>query len=1029
MTRTRGAGYCALVRFPSGPRCLAAAAAFCIVWVLSGTAWALDPHRHIAQLGHSSWRAQDGFVNRATAVTQTADGYIWIGTSDGLVRFDGVKFSPWSPQSGESLPAPAIQTLRGTPDGSLWIGTSAGLSRLKDGHLFNYTTAARGAAIAGIAEDRAGTIWVTRVFVTDGMGPLCRVSGERLICYGKKDGLVPASAIGLAAQSDGTLWFACRMVCRFAAGAFTSYFDEQLTDPVGGHGAVDIAVDPSGSVWVSFDGTGPRLGVQHYANGTWAPVVVPGFDGSTVRSHTLFVDRARTLWVGTASNGLYHLHDGHADHYEMSDGLSGNEIGTMYEDREGNLWVVTTRGIDMFHDTSVVNFSATEGLAGSVVNSVLALRAGTVWVGTEEALNIIDRNRIGQAVPRPGYPVRDVTGLFEDSAGRVWVGVDKTIMTYERGDFSLIGAADGRPLVQAGTASAFAEDHHGDISALTVTAAFDQRHLLRIRDRRVIEDIPVDPIISRAHFLATDPHEGVWMAGGLGELARIRNGKADVIVRLESPEGSISGYSLSVDADGSVLYATNRGLYRWQAGRTSRLDSRNGLPCPGIYSATRDDDGTSWLYAKCGLLRVAAADWSAWAKSPDTKVSVDTFDVRDGVKHGTGVTTQPGVSKSPDGRLWFAGAWFVQMIDPRRTSTNNVPPPVRIEGIVADGTNYAVDRPARLPPLLRHIQIDYTALSFNFPRKVVFRYKLEGHDDDWHDAGDRRQALYNDLRPGNYRFRVLASNRTGAWNGSGAAIDFSIAPAWFETRTFALAVAIAILLAASALYRLRVRQIARTMNARFDERLAERTRVAREIHDTLLQTVQGSKLVADHALKNATDHDQLVRAVEQLAEWLAQANEEGRAALNSLRTSTSEANDLADALRRALDECRVQANMDVSLFVVGNGKDLHPVLRDEIYRIGYEAIRNACRHSTGRAVDVVLEYARDLTLRIRDDGVGIDPAVLEKGKDGHFGLRGMRERAARIGGRFAIDSALRSGTAVTLIVPGRVAFKTASRSQ
>src|SRR6185369_8217735 len=207
-----------------------------------------------------------------------------------------------------------------------------------------------------------------------------------------------------------------------------------------------------------------------------------------------------------------------------------------------------------------------------------------------------------------------------------------------------------------------------------------------------------------------------------------------------------------------------------------------------------------------------------------------------------------------------------------------------------------------------------------------------------------------------------------------------------------------------------VRQIARTMKARFDERLAERTRVARDLHDTLLQTVQGSKLVVDHALKNPVDYGQLVRVLEQLAEWLGQANEEGRAALNSLRTSTTESNDLADAFRRALDECRTHPDMDVSLSVVGDGRDLHPVLRDEIYRIGYEAIRNACQHSTGRALDVMLEYARDLTLRIRDDGVGIDPAILEKGKDGHFGLRGMRERAERIGARLLIDTASRSGT-------------------
>jgi signal transduction histidine kinase/ligand-binding sensor domain-containing protein len=963
----------------------------------------------------------------------TADGYVWIATSDGLIRFDGVRFSPWSPPPGESLPAGGFEqgALLGARDGSLWIGTSAGLSRLKDGHLFNYTTTARSPGIGGIAEDRAGTIWVTRYLVNDGMGPLCRVAGERLICYGEKEG--PSTVgLGLATQPDGTLWFACQMVCRFAAGAFTSYFDEQLTDPAGGHGAIAIAAEPSGSVWASLDGIGPRLGLEHYANGKWAPFVVPGLDGSGVRSHALFVDRQRTLWVGTESKGLYHVHDGHADHYERSDGLSGNDILSMYEDREGNFWIVTDRGIDMFHDTSVVTFSTTEGLVGSVVNSVLALRDGTVWVGNEEALNIIDGNGIRQIDPRHGLPGQDVAGLFEDSGGHVWLGIANTVMTYERGRFSRITGADGRSLTGAGMASAFAEDRDGNVWALT-TLTFtpsDQQHLLRIKDRRVVEDIPVGTIVRRARMLATDQREAVWIAGTFGEFARLRNGKADVVIRLEAPEGPVMGYSLSVDSDSSVWFATNRGLYRWQQGRVSRLDSRNGLPCPSIYSAMRDDEGSFWLYASCGLLRIAAPDWAAWLKSPDNKIPVDIFDLHDGAQPVMGFRNQPALSRSTDGRLWFASYSFVQMIDPRRTYSNTVPPPVRIEAIIADGRNYTTVAPARLPPLRRQVEIDYTALSYKFPRKVLFRYKLEGKDADWHDAGVRRQALYNDLRPGNYRFRVVASNDAGVWNEAGAAIDFSIAPAWFETRAFALAVVLAVLLAGWALHRLRVRQIARIMNARFDERLAERTRVARDIHDTLLQTVQGSKLVADHALKNASDHGQLVRAVEQLAEWMAQANEEVRVALNSLRgCSTSEPNDLADAFRRALDECRVHANMEVSLSVVGDGMDLHPVVLDEIYRIGYEAIRNAGRHSRGREVDVMLEYAHDLTLRIRDDGVGINPAVLEQGKDGHFGLRGMRERAARIGGRLAIEPVPRSGTAVTLIVPGRVAFRTASRSQ
>jgi signal transduction histidine kinase len=333
----------------------------------------------------------------------------------------------------------------------------------------------------------------------------------------------------------------------------------------------------------------------------------------------------------------------------------------------------------------------------------------------------------------------------------------------------------------------------------------------------------------------------------------------------------------------------------------------------------------------------------------------------------------------------------------------------------------------RLPPLRRQVEIHYTALSFKFPRRVLFRYKLEGQDADWHDAGIRRLALYNDLRPGRYRFRVVASNDAGVWNDEGATLEFTIEPAWFQARWFLVAVAIGALAAATGLYRMRVRQIARAMKARFDERLAERTRVARDLHDTLLQTVQGSKLIADHALRDPSDHGQLVRTVEQLAEWMAQANREGRAALDSLRTTTSDANDLADALRRALDECRERDGMVVSLSVVGDSRELHSVALDEIYRIGYEALRNACRHSMGRSMDVKLEYARDLKMSVRDDGVGIDPAVLAQGKDGHFGLRGMRERAERIGGRLAVDSAPGSGTTVTLVVPGRVAFTAESK--
>jgi hypothetical protein len=349
---------------------------------------------------------------------------------------------------------------------------------------------------------------------------------------------------------------------------------------------------------------------------------------------------------------------------------------------------------------------------------------------------------------------------------------------------------------------------------------------------------------------------------------------------------------------------------------------------------------------------------------------------------------------------------------------------VHVEGFIADRKNYFPRSDLRLPPLTRDLEIDYTALSFVVPQKVRFRYKLEGRDAAWQEPGTRRQAFYSDLRPGRYQFRVVACNNDGVWNDAGAILDFSIAPTWYQTNWFRILCAVSGLIAAVILYRLRVRQIARFIGTRFDERLAERTRMARDLHDTFLQTIQGSKLVADDALDPSTDPVRMRRAMEQLSVWLARAMQEGRMALNSLRTASTERNDLAEALRRVTEDSLIPSSMGVTFSVVGDAKEMHPIVRDEIYRIGYEAIRNACTHSAASRLEVELRYANDLDLRVSDNGVGIDPVIADKGRDGHFGLQGIRERAARIGGKLTLGSSSNSGTEIRLIVPGGIVFRT-----
>jgi signal transduction histidine kinase len=390
---------------------------------------------------------------------------------------------------------------------------------------------------------------------------------------------------------------------------------------------------------------------------------------------------------------------------------------------------------------------------------------------------------------------------------------------------------------------------------------------------------------------------------------------------------------------------------------------------------------------------------------------------------------KPQTARSADGRLWFVNGHLLQELDPNHLLKNHIAPPVNIERIVADRREYVLQEPAlSLPALTRDLQIDYTALSFVAPQKVQFRYKLEGHDRDWQDAGTRRQAFYNDLGPGNYKFRVIACNNDGVWNEQGAALAFRVAPAWYQTSLFRILVVVACVFMALTLYRLRIRQVSHAMSARFDVRLAERTRIARELHDTFLQTIQGSKLLAEDALDHSEDPDRMRGVMKQLAKWLDRAAQEGRAALVSLRTSTTETNDLAEALRRATENGFASGSVSVNFSVIGSAREMHPIVRDEVYRIGYEAIRNAYVHSRASQLDIELRYSRDLTVSIKDNGVGIDPEIASAGKGGHFGLQGMRERAARIGGKLEITSS-NNGTDISIVVPGSLVFRKQDRPQ
>jgi signal transduction histidine kinase/ligand-binding sensor domain-containing protein len=978
------------------------------------TTWAVDPTRHISQYAHTAWRIQDGvFSGAPNAITQTKDGYLWIGTEAGLLRFDGVRFVAWTPPDGKYLPSSNVTSLLGARDGSLWIGMEGGLSHWDNQRLTNYLV--KPERINSIVEDRNGIVWFVRTRLSEASeGGLCQVIGSRVQCYGKADGVSASDgAASLVEDSLGSLWIGSdTAVVRWKPGSSSTFMLTELKSKQGINGVKSLATDADGSVWVGIDLAGRGLGLQQIVQGTRKPFVIPELDGSTLEVLALFRDHENALWIGTQNQGIYRVLGRKVDHFHSVDGLSGDSVIRFYEDREGNLWTATTKGIDCFHDIRVATFSTHEGLAAAEVDSVLATQDGTIWIGGAEALEALHQGSVSSIQAGKGLPGDQVTSLLEDHAGRLWVGVDRTMSIYKNGRFTRIDRRDGTPI---GLVVGMTEDVDNNI---WVETTGPPRTLIRIRDFKVQEEFPV-PQMPAARKVAADPEGGIWLGLMNGDLARYRHGKTEIFPFKHGDDSRVQ--QLIVNSDGSVLGATPLGVVGWKEGKQQGLTMRNGLPCDVVYALIEDSHRALWLYTQCGLVEIAGTELQRWWEQPDISVQLRTFDAFDGVQPGR--APFGGAARSPDGRLWFANGVVLQMIDPDHLTGNALPPPVHVEGLIADRRNYSLGKDLRLPPLTRDLEIDYTALSFVVPQKVRFRYKLEGHDATWQEAGTRRQAFYNDLRPGHYRFRVMACNNDGVWNEAGGTLDFGIAPAWFQTNWFLFLCVLTGLFVVWALYQLRVRQVARAISARFDERLAERTRMARDLHDTFLQTIQGSKLVADHALKPSADPIRMRGALEQLSVWLGRATQEGRTALNSLRTATTQTNDLAEALRRVTTDDLIPRSMAVTFTVVGDTGEMHPIVRDEIYRIGYEAIRNACMHSGASQLEVELRYASDLTLRVSDNGVGIDPAVADKGKGGHFGLQGMRERTARIGGHLTLASSSTSGTEIKLVVPGNITFR------
>jgi len=983
-----------------------------LISLMSREALPLDPSRKISQYGHNMWRIQDGYLpGIPVAIAQTADGYLWIGTEAGLLQFDGVRFVLWAPPNGERLPDNQILSLLPASDGSLWIGTAMGLARLKNGELSVYKDLPN--RTNAIVEDPHGNIWIARSQMKEKRAPLCEVRGGAVHCFGPEEGVPLPAATGLALDNSGTFWISGHAgLCKWKDGVSTTYFQKELDRQGSLMGVAALAVQNENHAWIGLQQPDGHLELREFDHGRWQSHRLPKAQGPPPSVGALFIDQQGILWIGTASDGIYRMSGDKIDHFSNADGLSSDAVVRLFQDREAILWVLSSKGIDSFRDLPVVSYSIKEGLVSDAVSTVQASHAGGVWIGGAEALGFLRQNKLSAIRKKDGFPGRDITTMFEDHAGRLWIGVDSSLYVLDHGHFLPIRRPDSTEL---GIIFGITE-----VSSDTEWVLTDAPALVRIENLRVQREISLEQI---AYAIAADPEEGVWLGFGNGDLARYDIDRSESFPA--DPTVSTAKIRTLLSELGPGLWAvTQDGLVWWNNKKRAILTTRNGLPCNELYAAVKDTGGTLWLYARCGLLSIAASQLNLWQANPSAQVKVEALDVYDGVQAGV-TPLQPQASRSIDGRLWFANDSILQTFDPRTRRRNTFAPNVVVERIAANGATYTPREGLKLPPHIHNLEVDYTALSFMVPQKVRFRYKLEKHDSEWQDSQGRRQAFYSDLLPGRYRFRVMACNNDGVWNQTGATLDFNIAPAFYQTSWF-LALCIASASAAFYMfYRLRLRQVAQQVRGRMEARLAERERIARDLHDTLLQSVQGL-ILKFHAVATQIPSEEPARqAIEKTLDHADQVLAEGRDRVRGLRASNIAFGELPRAFQRIADEVAPNRVSTFKTVVEGNVLELHPIIREESYSIGREAIINALKHSEGLHIEVEIAYdPQQFRLRIRDDGRGIDRAVLEKGgREDHWGLQGMRERASRIGGQLKVWSRSGAGTEIALIVVGETAYR------
>lgn len=949
----------------------------------------------------TAWSLQQGAPADIWALAQSADGLLWLGTGNGLYRFDGVRFERFDPPPGRAFRSNNITALQHSAGGGLWLGSYAGsVSLLRNGEITHYDTTQglpEGMVIA-LAEDADGALWIA------GRGGLARLHQGRAELIGEDWNYPRRRADWVLADRAGTLWVSNAERVFYLPRGARSFVDSGVD---AGKDAT-LAQAPDGAIWLS-DASGTRTLPPLAGVAAQQPQPARRFATHSLR---LLFDRAGNLWGSDAGRGgAYRLRpddtQAAATAYNRAGGLSADVAVPLLEDREGTVWIGTNLGLNSLHRNNVY-FLQRAGAARLPESAAAVDAAGTLWTAHAGTL------RCGDTVLAGG--LGEVRAIVLGAQGQVWLDRFGRLAQF----------ANGRVIELDPPAASTPED----LRLLAATAdgallaVYSGPGLLRHHGgawQRV--DLGADYAARTPRALAAAADGTVWLGYAGDELLRLRQGD---VQRYGTAQGlAVGNIGVITLAGDEVLVAGDGGIARLRGERFQTLPPADPHALTGVSGLVRGGNGDIWLNSASGVVHLAAAELERAWNTPRQAPALHLYDYRDGL-NGIALQEPTVPTAVSDGaqRIWLVTNQGLAWLDPADLQRNPVAPALLIDAVHAAGLRHLPRPGLRLPQDTTNIRVEYTATSLAVPDRVMFRHRLRGVDAQWQEAGTRREATYTNLGPGDYSFQVIAANDDGRWNETGATLQFSIAPRFFQTVWFYLLSVLLLAVLAAALYLWRLRLMAERIRLRLEERTGERERIARELHDTLLQGVQGL-LLRLQALSFAMDEDDPRRAALDKAVEQARAMAvEGRDKIVALRGEVSTELPLSQALRAIGEELTAAHGAAFRLQLHGNERPLCPPVCEDVLDIAREGLRNAFLHAQAGLVSVELRYGlRSLALRVRDDGRGLDESVLRLGRrDGHWGLVGMRERAERVGARLSLHRLAPQGTEVRLEVPRQVAF-------